>query len=118
MRDHLTIGTVRMRPSTSTDDVLGEITVALSGSPGNTCRMENARLYRWSYGSAPLNDDEWHVVEMVDDGSEQQALCGFPVDLEKQGARWGSPDTFPRHDECTDIYNAEHSGDPLATRLA
>jgi hypothetical protein len=80
--------------------------------------MENAQRYRWSYGSVPLNDDEWHVVEMEGEGGERQALCGFPVNLEKEGARWGSPDTFPRHDECTNIYNAEHPGDPLATRQA
>jgi hypothetical protein len=103
---------------TSADEVLSEGRVAVSGGPGDTCRMENAQRYRWSYGSVPLNDDEWHVVEMEGDGNERQALCGFPIDLEKQGARWGSPDTFPRHDECTDIYNSVHPDDPLATRLA
>ena len=80
--------------------------------------MENAQRYRWSYGSVPLNDDEWHVVEMESEGGERRALCGFPVELEKQGARWGAADTFPRHDECTDIFNAEHPEDPLAVRAA
>ena len=63
----------------------------------------------------PLNDDEWHVVEMETESGERQALCGFPVDLEKEGASWGAADTFPRHDECTDIYNADHPDAPLAT---
>jgi hypothetical protein len=90
--------------------------VAGGGWGGDTGRMENAQRYRWSYGSVPLNDDEWHVVEMESEGGERLALCGFPVELEKQGARWGAGDTFPRHDECTDIFNSEHSDEPLAVR--
>ncbi|WP_034267792.1 hypothetical protein [Actinospica robiniae] len=76
--------------------------------------MEITQRYRWSYGSVPLNDDEWHVVEMEAEGGARRALCGFPVELEKQGASWGSEGTFPRHDECTHIYNSEHAGEPLA----
>jgi hypothetical protein len=86
--------------------------------PGDNRGMENARQFRWSYGSVPLNDDEWHVVEMEAEGGERLALCGFPVELEKEGARWGAADTFPRHDECTDIYNSEHPGEPLAVQSA
>lgn len=78
--------------------------------------MENAQRYRWSYGSVPLNDDEWHVVEMESASDERRALCGFPIELEKQGASWNAADTFPRHDECTDIYNAEHPDEPLSLR--
>ena len=78
--------------------------------------MENAQRYRWSYGSVPLNDDEWHVVEMESESGERQALCGFPVELEKEGARWHSAGTFPRHDECVDIYNRAHLDEPLVVR--
>lgn len=78
--------------------------------------MENAGRYRWSYGSVPLNDDEWHIVEMESLAEEQQALCGFPIELEKEGAPWSSADTFPRHDECTDIYNREHPEEPVVLR--
>lgn len=79
--------------------------------------MDTAKRYRWSYGSAPLNDDEWHIVEMEDGGGEVQAVCGFPLDLEQQGARWGAADTFPRHDECTGIYNRAHPDDQVAVGM-
>lgn len=78
--------------------------------------MQNSRRYRWSYGSVPLNDDEWHVVDTESTEGEGLAVCGFPVELEKEGARWSSPGTFPRHDECTDIYNRAHPDEPLAVR--
>lgn len=68
--------------------------------------------YRWSFGSVPLNYDEWHIVE-TDNGAELRALCGFPLELEEQGAAWTSPGTFPRHDGCVEIYNDAHPGEPV-----